>query len=189
MTTPDPARLPSSPVAAAAAQPFTLLLVDDEAHVVTSLARMLRRDGYQILTANSADEGLALLAANAVDVVLSDQRMPGKKGTEFLAMVRDRHPNTVRLILSGAAEIQDITRGDGDRRHLQVPHEADRSGAAAGERRRSVLACRVAACDRYGRRCGSRSRHGPSDAQLPQEESFRASSRMRVATAAPCACS
>jgi diguanylate cyclase (GGDEF)-like protein len=78
--------------------------------VVTSLARMLRRDGYQILTANSADEGLALLAANPVDVVLSDQRMPGKKGTEFLAMVRDRHPNTVRLILSGAADIQDITQ-------------------------------------------------------------------------------
>ena len=109
--TPDLAHAPGFPAGAAGAdRPFTLLLVDDEAHVVTSLARMLRRDGYQILMANSADEGLALLAANAVDVVLSDQRMPGKKGTEFLAIVRDLYPNTVRLILSGAAEIQDITQ-------------------------------------------------------------------------------
>jgi diguanylate cyclase (GGDEF)-like protein len=109
--TPDPARVPSLPADVSREdRPLTLLLVDDEAHVVTSLARMLRRDGYHILTANSADEGLALLAANAVDVVLSDQRMPVKKGTEFLATVRDRYPNTVRLILSGAAEIQDITQ-------------------------------------------------------------------------------
>jgi diguanylate cyclase len=109
--TPDLAQAQGFPAGAAGAdRPFTLLLVDDEAHVVTSLARMLRRDGYQILMANSADEGLALLAANAVDVVLSDQRMPGKKGTEFLAIVRDLYPNTVRLILSGAAEIQDITQ-------------------------------------------------------------------------------
>jgi diguanylate cyclase (GGDEF)-like protein len=109
--TPDPTRAQS--LAAAALEvprPFTLLLVDDELHVVTSLARMLRRDGYQILTANSADEGLALLAKSRVDVVLSDQRMPGKKGTEFLAIVRDKYPDTVRLILSGAAEIDDITQ-------------------------------------------------------------------------------
>jgi diguanylate cyclase (GGDEF)-like protein len=98
------------PLTAGSDRRFTLLLVDDESHVVTSLARMLRRDGYEILTANSADEGLALLAQHPVDVVLSDQRMPVKTGTEFLSIVRDRYPDTVRLILSGAAEIQDITR-------------------------------------------------------------------------------
>ncbi|HET7134011.1 MAG TPA: EAL domain-containing protein [Gammaproteobacteria bacterium] len=91
----------------------TLLLVDDEPHVCSSLARILRRDNYRVLTANSADDALGVLAKNAVDVVLSDQRMPGKKGTELLAAVRDLYPNTVRLILSGAAEIQDITQAMG----------------------------------------------------------------------------
>jgi diguanylate cyclase (GGDEF)-like protein len=93
--------------------PDTLLLVDDEPHVCSSLARILRRDNYRVLTAHSADDALAVLAKNAVDVVLSDQRMPGKKGTELLAAVRDLYPNTVRLILSGAAEIQDITHAMG----------------------------------------------------------------------------
>jgi diguanylate cyclase (GGDEF)-like protein len=107
----------SSPRAAADApagpRPDTLLLVDDEPHVCSSLARILRRDNYRVLTANSADDALGVLAKNAVDVVLSDQRMPGKKGTELLAAVRDLYPNTVRLILSGAAEIQDITHAMG----------------------------------------------------------------------------
>ena len=94
-------------------RPDTLLLVDDEPHVCSSLARILRRDNYRVLTANSAEDALGVLAKNAVDVVLSDQRMPGKKGTELLAAVRDLYPNTVRLILSGAAEIQDITSAMG----------------------------------------------------------------------------
>ncbi|HET8699220.1 MAG TPA: EAL domain-containing protein [Gammaproteobacteria bacterium] len=94
-------------------RPDTLLLVDDEPHVCSSLARILRRDNYRVLTANSAEDALAVLAKNTVDVVLSDQRMPGKKGTELLAAVRDLYPNTVRLILSGAAEIQDITSAMG----------------------------------------------------------------------------
>jgi len=96
-----------------APRPDTLLLVDDEPHVCSSLARILRRDNYRVLTANSADDALGVLAKNTVDVVLSDQRMPGKKGTELLAAVRDLYPNTVRLILSGAAEIQDITQAMG----------------------------------------------------------------------------
>ena len=56
---------------------------------------------------------MEVLAQHSVDVVISDQRMPGKKGTELLAAVRDSYPNTVRLILSGAAEIEDITQAMG----------------------------------------------------------------------------
>lgn len=94
-------------------RPSTLLLVDDEPHVCMAIARVLRRDGYRIITAHSADEGLAALERNAVDVILSDQQMPGKKGTDFLAAARDAYPDTVRLILSGAAEIRDITEAMG----------------------------------------------------------------------------
>jgi diguanylate cyclase (GGDEF)-like protein len=102
-----------TPEAPAGQKQKTLLIVDDEPHVCTSLARVLRRDGYLVLMANGADEGMAMLEKHVVDVVLSDQRMPGKKGTEFLAAVRDLYPNTVRLILSGAAEIEDITQAMG----------------------------------------------------------------------------
>ncbi len=91
-------------------RPNTILLVDDEAHVCASLSRILRRDGYRIFTANNLAEGLDVLARNAVDVVVSDQRMPGGTGTEFLTRVMSAYPATVRLILSGAAEIHDVTR-------------------------------------------------------------------------------
>ena len=54
----------------------TLLLVDDEENITSALVRLLRRDGYNILRANSGAAGLALLAKNEVGVIISDQRMP-----------------------------------------------------------------------------------------------------------------
>ena len=87
----------------------TLLLVDDEQNVISSLRRLLRRDGFQIITANSGAEGLQRLAANKVDVILSDQRMPGMTGVEFLRRAKELYPETVRMSLSGYTEIQSIT--------------------------------------------------------------------------------
>jgi len=86
-----------------------LLLVDDEENVLLSLKRILRREGYQILTASSAEEGLEVMAKNQVNVVLSDQRMPGMSGVEFLRRVKTMHPNAVRMILSGYTEIGTLT--------------------------------------------------------------------------------
>ncbi len=86
----------------------TLLLVDDEPNILTALRRMLRNEGYRILTAGSAHEGLDLLARNTVQVILSDQRMPGMSGTEFLGRVKDLHPDTVRIVLSGFTELDTI---------------------------------------------------------------------------------
>jgi response regulator RpfG family c-di-GMP phosphodiesterase len=82
----------------------TLLLIDDEVDVRNALMRLLRRDGYRILSGGSAHEGLELLARYRVNVVLSDQRMPGPVGTEFLGWVKEIYPHTVRLLLSGQAE-------------------------------------------------------------------------------------
>jgi CheY-like chemotaxis protein len=97
----------------AAAQPApadrTLLLVDDEPNIVSSLKRLLRRDSYRILTANSGQEGLDLLAQHAVDVIVSDQRMPGMLGVDFLRAAKDRYPHTIRIMLSGYTELQSVT--------------------------------------------------------------------------------
>jgi diguanylate cyclase (GGDEF)-like protein len=87
----------------------TLLLVDDEANILTSLKRLLRRDGYTILTADSGLAGLELLARNSVDVIISDQRMPGMTGVEFLRRAKEIHPETIRMVLSGYTELQSVT--------------------------------------------------------------------------------
>lgn len=87
----------------------TLLLVDDEENITTSLVRLLRRDGYNILRANSGREGLELLAQNEVGVIISDQRMPGMTGVEFLSKVKELYPDTVRIVLSGYTELNSVT--------------------------------------------------------------------------------
>ena len=87
----------------------TLLLVDDEENIIASLRRLLRRDGYHIITANSGAQGLQRLAENKVDVIISDQRMPGMTGVEFLRRAKELYPETVRLSLSGYTELQSIT--------------------------------------------------------------------------------
>jgi DNA-binding NtrC family response regulator len=79
----------------------SLLLVDDEEYVLSALKRALRRDGYRILTAPSGVEGLDLLAHTRVSVIVSDQRMPGMSGIEFLRRVASTCPDTIRIILSG----------------------------------------------------------------------------------------
>ncbi len=87
----------------------TILIVDDEQPIINSLCRLLRQDGYDILSATNAMEGLEILARNEVDVVLSDQRMPGMTGVEFLRRVKSIHPDTVRMVLSGYADLQSVT--------------------------------------------------------------------------------
>jgi len=87
----------------------TLLLVDDEANILSALKRALRGDGYNILTAGSAQEGLELLSTHPVQVIVSDQRMPEMSGTEFLSRARDLYPNTVRLVLSGYTDLDSVT--------------------------------------------------------------------------------
>lgn len=86
-----------------------LLLVDDEENVLRSLQRVFRRDGYVLHMANSTRQAFEILAENPIDVVLSDQRMPGETGTEFLSKVKDLYPETVRLMLSGYTEVMSVT--------------------------------------------------------------------------------
>lgn len=92
-----------------AEQKPTVLLVDDEPNILSALRRVLRRDGYEILTAQSGEEALEIMAHHRVMVILSDQRMPNMTGTEFLSRVKVLHPRTVRIILSGYADLDSIT--------------------------------------------------------------------------------
>jgi len=86
-----------------------LLLVDDEQNIVSALKRLLRPDQYQIYTANSGQQGLDVLAQHAVDVIVSDQRMPGMLGADFLRKARQLYPDTIRIMLSGYTELQSVT--------------------------------------------------------------------------------
>ena len=86
------------------AQP-TVLTVDDEASVSSALRRLFRLQGYRTLQATSGAEGLALMREHAVDLVISDMRMPEMDGARFLAQVRAHDAGIVRILLTGYADI------------------------------------------------------------------------------------
>ena len=87
-----------------------ILLVDDEPNLTAGLVRSLDRHQFHIYTAESAQQGLLILAGNNIDVVVSDERMPGMTGSQFLAEVRKLWPNTIRMILSGQADLEAAVR-------------------------------------------------------------------------------
>jgi signal transduction histidine kinase len=83
----------------------TVLLLDDEPNVLAGLRRALRKEPYELLLASSAPAAIALLHSRSVDVVISDQDMPGMTGTAFLAKVRELFPDTIRFMLTGKATL------------------------------------------------------------------------------------
>jgi DNA-binding NtrC family response regulator len=92
-----------------------VLLVDDDRHLLDGLRRTLRREPYEVLLAENAGEAIKILAGRAVDVVVSDEGMPGMSGTEFLAHVQAEYPDTIRIMLTGRSSlplaIRAINRG------------------------------------------------------------------------------
>ncbi|MBU8871304.1 MAG: response regulator [Gemmatimonadales bacterium] len=86
----------------------SVLFVDDEAHILTSLKRLLRKESYRIFTADSGEAGLDILSENEIQMVVSDHRMPGMSGTQFLQKVKENYPDTIRAVLSGYAEASAI---------------------------------------------------------------------------------
>lgn len=83
-----------------------ILFVDDEPMILKGLQRTLRkmRDAWDMSFTSSAEEALAILDNNPMDVIISDMKMPEMDGTQLLAEVKQRHPHIVRLILSGHVE-------------------------------------------------------------------------------------
>ncbi|RFC40359.1 MAG: Response regulator c-di-GMP phosphodiesterase, RpfG family, contains REC and HD-GYP domain [Candidatus Nitrotoga sp. CP45] len=93
--------LPSTAARASA----TLLCVDDEQNILSALRRLFRHDGYRVLTTTSGDAGIKLLENEQVDLVISDMRMPEMNGARFLEIVSSRWPDTLRILLTGHADI------------------------------------------------------------------------------------
>jgi response regulator RpfG family c-di-GMP phosphodiesterase len=93
----------------------TILFVDDDIVVLQILKRIFTAEGYDVVTATSGEEGLRVLEQTPVPVVVADYHMPGMSGVEFLEQVRERLPDTIRVLLTGHAEttvaIEAINRG------------------------------------------------------------------------------
>ncbi len=84
----------------------TILIVDDEESILKSITRALMDDNYHILTALSGQEGLSKLKNDEVDLVISDQKMPGMTGLEFLKKVQLQYPGILTIMLTAYADIK-----------------------------------------------------------------------------------
>ena len=89
------------------ARRHTILVGDDEPDVVQSVQDLLRLD-YKVLGATRAEDGMRLLGEQEVHVVMTDQRMPETTGVEFLHQIRGAHPDAVRLLFTGYADIRAV---------------------------------------------------------------------------------
>jgi DNA-binding NtrC family response regulator len=87
-----------------------VLLVDDDHHLLDSLSRMLRHEPYTVRVAHGPLAALRVLDENPVDLVVTDEEMPAMRGTDFLAVVQIRHPDTIRIILTGRANLDTAIR-------------------------------------------------------------------------------
>lgn len=92
----------------------TILLVDDEPHVLDALRTMLRGQPYEVLTARSGPDALEVLAGTGVDVVVSDERMAPMSGSTFLRLCRERFPDTERIVLTGHASLDAVVSAIND---------------------------------------------------------------------------
>jgi signal transduction histidine kinase len=118
----------------------TILVVDDEPDVVKSVQDLLRYD-YRVLGATSAAEGLKIMETNEVHCVMTDQRMPETTGVEFLTHVRGEHPDAVRLLFTGYADIRAVIEAINQGnvfRYLTKPWDPDELQAVIRQ-----------ACERY----------------------------------------
>jgi response regulator RpfG family c-di-GMP phosphodiesterase len=87
---------------------YVILCVDDERSILHTMERLLNMTGYKTLTAASGEEGLKIMEKEYIDLVISDQRMPGMTGSEFLKIVKQKYPNTIRIMLSGHSDFENL---------------------------------------------------------------------------------
>ncbi len=83
----------------------TILIVDDDENILSSMKRSLRNENYEVLCASNAEEAFGLLRKNVVDLIVSDQDMPGMQGIEFLKKTIHEFPEVVRFVLTGNATL------------------------------------------------------------------------------------
>ena len=130
-----------------------ILLVDDEPNVLRALRRVLRDEPYRVICADDGEQALAVLRETAVDMIVSDARMPGMDGIELLSRVQQAQPDTLRLLLTGQADmtatIRAINEGqiyryiakpwDDDELRLTLRHALAHHRAVVEQRRLEAL--------------------------------------------------
>lgn len=130
--------------------PVDILFVDDEKNVLQSLRRLCMDDNYSVILANSGEEALEIIKNNSgVGLIVSDQRMPGMKGSEFLEKAKELLPDAVRILLTGYADLNAvadainkggayryITKPWNDEELLQIIRDAVRRYALIKENKR-----------------------------------------------------
>lgn len=84
---------------------ISILYIDDEANNLIAFKANFRRD-YKVFTTESVDEALTILRENKIQIVITDQRMPGKTGIEFLQDVIKEFPEPIRILLTGYSDIE-----------------------------------------------------------------------------------
>lgn len=105
----------------------TILFVDDEQSTLNALTRVFQGTGYTLLTAQGGEEALKVLEEHPVQVIISDQHMPGMSGVELLARVMERNPEIVRMLMTGHADVAEIAAAvnqDHVYKFLQKPWES-----------------------------------------------------------------
>ena len=88
----------------------TVLLLDDEPNVLSALKRLLHREPYDILTAETAEAAAEILDNQPIDLIVSDEEMPGMSGTEFLSRVANDYPDIVGIVLTGHPTLPALLR-------------------------------------------------------------------------------
>jgi DNA-binding NarL/FixJ family response regulator len=104
-----------------------VLFVDDEPEVIASIQAALHKEPYEIVSARGGEEALRMLEDQAIDVVVSDEDMPGMRGSEFLAEVQKRHPRVLRVMISGGTAREtliDAVNNAGIYRFISKPVQA-----------------------------------------------------------------
>ena len=100
------------------ADKITIIYVDDEENNLFSFKATFRIK-YKVLTALSGDEALKLLEENTVNIIVTDQRMPGMTGVEFLEKVIEKYPDPVRILLTGYADMNAVV--DAGKQRQDIP--------------------------------------------------------------------
>ena len=86
-----------------------LLIIDDELEITKALTRQFKKK-YTVFSATSAEEGLNIMERENIQVVMSDQRMPGMTGVDFFSKIKDLYPDAIRLLLSGYSDLNAVIK-------------------------------------------------------------------------------
>ncbi|MCV2403333.1 response regulator [Marinomonas sp. C2222] len=108
--------------------PLTVLCVDDEVNILKSMKRLLHKQGYQILLAESGAKALALMKEHDVHLIMSDMKMPSMTGAQLLEQVATSYPETYRILLTGYSDMEstvDAVNKGKIHRYLQKPWDND----------------------------------------------------------------